>query len=49
MAEISGGEYSLPPARILTWFPSARTTSYGTSLISLPTSSNARPMNRLIE
>ena len=49
IAETSGGEYSLPPALTRTSPLLARTTAYGTIFISSLTSSNLRPMNRLIE
>ena len=49
MAEISGGEYCFPRASTRTSPLPARTTLYGTSLISWLTSSYRRPMKRLIE
>ena len=49
IAEISGGEYSLPAAAIRTSPFGRRTTRYGTIFISSFTSSNLRPMKRLIE
>src|SRR5215472_815956 len=49
IAEISGGEYSFPPAFTRTSPLVARTTEYGTIFISSVTSSYLRPMNRLIE
>src|SRR4051812_44818274 len=49
IALISGGAYSLPPAVTRTSPPSPFTTSYGTIFISSETSSNLRPMKRLIE
>ncbi len=49
MAEISGGEYSLPCAFTRASPLLARTTWYGTIFISSLTSSNLRPMKRLIE
>ena len=49
IAEISGGEYSLPCALTRASPLLARTTWYGTIFISSVTSSNLRPMKRLIE
>ena len=49
IAEISGGGYSLPAASMRASPLLARTTWYGTIFISSETSSNLRPMNRLIE
>ncbi len=51
IAEISGGEYSLPPMTTRTSPLDAFVTLYGTRLIASWTtgSSNLRPMNRLIE
>src|ERR671935_1378528 len=49
IALISGGAYSLPPALTRTSPFGPLTTSYGTIFISSVTSSNLRPMNRLIE
>jgi hypothetical protein len=49
IAEISGGEYSLSAAAMRTSPFEARTTRYGTIFISSFTSSNFRPMKRLIE
>ncbi len=49
MALISGGAYSLPSASTRTSSPEPFTTLYGTMVISSLTSSNFRPMNRLIE
>src|SRR5215216_6976005 len=49
IAEISGGAYSLPSALTRTSPFGPWTTSYGTMVISSVTSSNLRPMNRLIE
>ena len=51
IAEISGGEYSLPPIVTRTSPFLARETLYGTRLIASWTtgSSNLRPMKRLIE
>src|SRR6185369_9974186 len=51
MAEISGGEYSLPPMTTRTSPFAALVTLYGTRLIASCTigSSNLRPMKRLIE
>ena len=49
IAEISGGEYSLPCALTRASPLLARTTLYGTIFISSLTSSNLRPMKRLIE
>ena len=49
IAEISGGGYSLPLALTRASPLLARTTWYGTIFISSFTSSNWRPMNRLIE
>ena len=49
IAEISGGEYSLPWALTRASPLLARTTWYGTIFISSLTSSNLRPMKRLIE
>ena len=49
MALISGGAYSLPPAVTRTSSFGPLTTSYGTIFISSETSSNLRPMKRLIE
>ena len=49
IAEISGGEYSLPCALTRASPLLARTTWYGTIFISSLTSSNLRPMKRLIE
>ena len=47
--EISGGEYGFPAAPMRTSPLPARSTEYGTIFISSETSSNLRPMNRLIE
>ena len=49
IAEISGGGYSLPPAFTRTSPLPAPATEYGTIFISSETSSNLRPMKRLIE
>ena len=49
IAEISGGEYSLPSAFTRASPLLARTTWYGTIFISSLTSSNLRPMKRLME
>ena len=49
IAEISGGEYSLPPATTRTSPFPTRWTVYGTIFISSLTSSYRRPMKRLIE
>ncbi len=49
IAEISGGEYSLSAAEMRTSPFDARTTRNGTIFISSFTSSNLRPMKRLIE
>ena len=49
IALISGGAYSLPSAFTRTSSFGPLTTSYGTIFISSETSSNLRPMKRLIE
>ena len=49
IALISGGAYSLSPALTRTSSFGPLTTSYGTIFISSETSSNLRPMKRLIE
>ena len=49
IALISGGAYSLPSASTRTSPFGPLTTSYGTIVISSVTSSNLRPMKRLIE
>ena len=49
IAEISGGAYSLPSAFTRTSPFGPWMTSYGTMVISSVTSSNLRPMKRLIE
>src|SRR5688572_9942996 len=49
IAEISGGEYSLPPALTRASPPEPETTSYGTIDSSSRTSASLRPMKRLIE
>ena len=49
MAEISGGEYSLPRTCTRASPLAAFTTLKGTSVISWLTSSYRRPMNRLME
>ncbi len=49
IAEISGGAYSVPSALTRASSFAPFTTSYGTIFISSETSSNLRPMNRLIE
>ena len=49
IALISGGAYSLPSALTRTSPFGPLTTSYGTIFISSETSSNLRPMKRLIE
>ena len=49
IALISGGAYSLPSALTRTSPFGPLTTSYGTIVISSVTSSNLRPMKRLIE
>ncbi len=49
IALISGGAYSLPSALTRTSPFEPLTTSYGTIVISSVTSSNLRPMKRLIE
>src|SRR5579864_5825874 len=49
MAEISGGEYFFPLMSTRASLVSLLTTLYGTSFISWLTSSNRRPMKRLIE
>src|SRR3954466_4240773 len=49
IAEISGGEYSLPPALTRASPPEPETTSYGTIASSSCTSASLRPMKRLIE
>ena len=49
IALISGGAYSLPSAFTRTSLFGPLTTSYGTIVISSETSSNLRPMKRLIE
>src|SRR3954453_23476436 len=49
IAEISGGEYSLPPALTRASPPEPETTSYGTIASSSRTSPSLRPMKRLME
>ena len=49
IALISGGAYCLPSASTRTSSFGPLTTSYGTIVISSVTSSNLRPMKRLIE
>ena len=49
IAEISGGEYSLPPASTRASPPEPETTVYGTIDSSSRTSASLRPMKRLIE
>jgi hypothetical protein len=49
IAEISGGAYSVPSTETRASSFAPFTTSYGTIFISSETSSNLRPMNRLIE
>src|ERR671914_33227 len=49
IAEISGGEYSLPPAFTRASPPAPAMTSYGTIDSSSRTSASLRPMKRLIE
>ena len=49
MAEISGGDSSLSPARTRTSPLGASNTLYGTIRISSVISANLRPMNRLME
>ena len=49
IAEISGGEYVLPPMSTEASPLEALTTWYGTIFISSETSPNLRPMKRLIE
>src|SRR5215210_3509406 len=49
IAEISGGEYSLPPASTRASPPEPETTLYGTIDSSSRTSASLRPMKRLME
>src|SRR5919197_4614042 len=49
IAEISGGEYCLPPASTRASPPGPATTLYGTIASSSRTSDSLRPMKRLIE
>ncbi len=49
IAEISGGEYVLPPMSTEASPLEALITWYGTIFISSETSPNLRPMKRLIE
>src|SRR3954463_13384197 len=49
IAEISGGEYCLPPASTRASPPEPETTLYGTIDSSSRTSASLRPMKRLME
>ena len=49
IAEISGGEYCLPPASMRASPPAPETTLYGTIDSSSRTSASLRPMKRLTE
>src|ERR671933_1949497 len=49
IAEISGGEYCLPPASTRASPPGPATTLYGTIASSSRTSASLRPMKRLME